>query len=212
MELARSLVIPRALCGRPTGRAPLRIVHQTLAGEERLLAGREGELLSAVATGQSAILVHALQTLLRWDAVTARRAVRAERRSGARGSRGTARPVRSGRSPGLAEKIRATSRVLRGFVRFILEPQEGNRRRAVMSNEPRRLASLALTPLLLLTVFACTSGGAPATSPSGAPSVAPSPSASDAPSPSAAGGIDHKTGVADVLLRDDEGGGLMMAG
>ena len=69
MELARSLIVPRALGGRPTRRAPLRIVHQALAGEERLLACGEGELLPAVTTGQTAILVHALQTLLRWDAV-----------------------------------------------------------------------------------------------------------------------------------------------
>jgi hypothetical protein len=81
-----------------------------------------------------------------------------------------------------------------------------------MSYQPRRLASLALTPVLLLSVIACSSGGAAATSPSAAPSGSPSASASDAPSPTAAGGIDHKTGVTDVLLRYDEGGGLMMAG
>ncbi len=81
-----------------------------------------------------------------------------------------------------------------------------------MPNQPRRLASLALTPFLLASVVACSSGGAPAGSPTGEPSGAPSSSASDEPSPSAAGGIDHKTGAADVLLRYDEGGGLMMAG
>ena len=81
-----------------------------------------------------------------------------------------------------------------------------------MSNQPRRLASLALTPLLLASVVACTSTGAPAASPSGAPSDGPSASPTEAPSQSAAGGIDHKTGPADVLLRYDEGGGLMMAG
>ena len=81
-----------------------------------------------------------------------------------------------------------------------------------MSYQPRRLASLALTPVLLLSVVACSSAGARPTSPSAAPSEAPSSSASDAPSPTAAGGIDHKTGATDVLLRYDEGGGLMMAG
>ncbi|HEX7345943.1 MAG TPA: hypothetical protein VF253_04080 [Candidatus Limnocylindrales bacterium] len=81
-----------------------------------------------------------------------------------------------------------------------------------MSHESRRLASLALTPVLLVSVVACSSGGA---APSSAPSVAPSggsASPSDEPSPTAGGGIDHKTGAADILLRYDEGGGFMMAG
>jgi hypothetical protein len=81
-----------------------------------------------------------------------------------------------------------------------------------MSNQPRRLASLAVAPLFLLTVVACNGGGAPAASSSAAPSAVPSARPTDAPSPSAAGGIDHKTGPTDVLLRYDEGGGLMMAG
>ena len=115
MELARSLIVPRALGGRPTGRAPLRIVHQALAGEERLFAGREGELLPAIATGQSAILVHALQTLLRWDAVTARRAVRAERRSGALGRRGDCAPGPVRAEPGSS---REDTRDVKGFWRI----------------------------------------------------------------------------------------------
>ena len=81
-----------------------------------------------------------------------------------------------------------------------------------MSNRQRRLASLVLTPFLLVSVVACSSGGGVGASPSAAPSAAPSGSPSGEPSPSAAGGIDHKTGASDVLLRYDEGGGLMMAG
>ena len=82
-----------------------------------------------------------------------------------------------------------------------------------MSYQPRRLAALALTPFFLVSIVACSSGGAPSVAPSDGPSTAPSsPSASDAPSPSAAGGIEHKTGATDVLLRYDEGGGFMMAG
>ena len=81
-----------------------------------------------------------------------------------------------------------------------------------MSNQPRRLASLALTPFLLASVVACSSGGGAAATPSAAPSSGASASPTEEPSPSAAGGIDHKTGATDVLLRYDEGGGLMMAG
>ena len=85
-----------------------------------------------------------------------------------------------------------------------------------MSNQQRRLASLALTPLLLVFVAACSSVGgtvpSPTTAPTGGISEAPSASPSEVASPSAAGGIDHKTGATDVLLRYDEGGGLMMAG
>jgi hypothetical protein len=82
-----------------------------------------------------------------------------------------------------------------------------------MSYRNRRLAALALTPFLLVSIAACSSGGtasqAPSGGPSGSPSSAPS---SESPSPSAAGGIEHKTGATDVLLRYEEGGGFMMAG
>jgi hypothetical protein len=81
-----------------------------------------------------------------------------------------------------------------------------------MSHLSRRLASLALTPLLAVSLAGCSTGGAAPPSPASAPSNAPSRNPSDAPSPSAAGGIDHKTGATDVLLRYEEGGGLMMAG
>src|SRR6187397_1750560 len=64
MELSWSLVRAGALGGCPARRAPLRVVGQTLAGKEGLLAGREAELLGAVATGQTTVLVHPLQTLL----------------------------------------------------------------------------------------------------------------------------------------------------
>ena len=80
-----------------------------------------------------------------------------------------------------------------------------------MSYQPRRLASLALTPLFLVSVVACSGGAAPSSAPSAAPSEAPA-SSSDVPSPTAGGGIDHKTGATDVLLRYEEGGGFMMAG
>lgn len=80
-----------------------------------------------------------------------------------------------------------------------------------MSYQPRRLASLALTPVLLLSVVACSSGAAPSSPPTGTPSEVPA-SPSDEPGPTAGGGIDHKTGATDVLLRYEEGGGFMMAG
>lgn len=82
-----------------------------------------------------------------------------------------------------------------------------------MSHHPRRLAPLALTPVLAVTLLACSSGAAqspaPSTPPSGAPSAAPSEAPSGTP---IAGGIEHKTGATDILLRYDEGGGFMIAG
>ena len=82
-----------------------------------------------------------------------------------------------------------------------------------MSYRNRRLSAIALTPFLVVSIAACSSGGAPASAPGGGPSASPSTApSSEAPSPSAAGGIDHKTGATDVLLRYEEGGGFMMAG
>ena len=82
-----------------------------------------------------------------------------------------------------------------------------------MSYTSRRLAPLALTPVLAVTLLACSSGaapsGAPSTPPSGAPSADPSAAPSDSP---IGGGVEHKTGATDVILRYDEGGGFMMAG
>jgi hypothetical protein len=64
-----------------------------------------------------------------------------------------------------------------------------------------------------VSVVACSSGATPSSAPSGDASGSPSsPSTSEPPSPSAAGGIEHKTGASDVLLRYEEGGGFMMAG
>jgi len=112
MEFARSLIVPRALRGGPTRRAPLRIVHQALAGKERLLACGEGELLSTVTTGQSAILVHALQTLLRWDAVDGPARGPRGTASGARGRRGDCAPGPVRAEPGSS---REDTRAVKGF-------------------------------------------------------------------------------------------------
>src|SRR4029453_11962495 len=49
VELSRALVGAGALGDRSTRRAPLGVVRQPLAGKERLLARREGELLPAIA-------------------------------------------------------------------------------------------------------------------------------------------------------------------
>ena len=68
VELAWALVGSGALRGRSAGRAALRVVDQALAGIEGLLAGREDELLGAIATGQRTVFVHPLQTLLGSDA------------------------------------------------------------------------------------------------------------------------------------------------
>jgi hypothetical protein len=83
-----------------------------------------------------------------------------------------------------------------------------------MSHHQRRLASLALTPLIALSLVACSSVAAPSSPPSGAPSGGPSSAlASEAPSPTlVGGGVDHKTGATDVLLRYEETGGFMIAG
>jgi hypothetical protein len=82
-----------------------------------------------------------------------------------------------------------------------------------MSHTSRRLAPLALTPLLAATLLACSAGAAPSAAPSGAPSGAPSAEPSAAPSGTPnVGAVEHKTGATDVVLRYDEGGGFMMAG
>jgi hypothetical protein len=82
-----------------------------------------------------------------------------------------------------------------------------------MSHTSRRLAPLALTPVLAVTLLACSSGatpsGVPSVAPSGAPSAEPSAAPSGTPS---VGAVEHKTGATDVILRYDEGGGFMMAG
>ncbi len=78
-----------------------------------------------------------------------------------------------------------------------------------MSHTSRRLAPLALTPVLALSLLACSTGAAPSAVPSGAASGDPSAAPSDTP---AAGTVEHKTGATDVILRYDESGGFMMAG
>jgi hypothetical protein len=69
---------------------------------------------------------------------------------------------------------------------------------------------LRSAPLAALAIILVACGGA---SPSGSPasSTAPSsqPSAAPSPTPGGGGGIEHATGAADVILRYDEGGGLM---
>ncbi len=82
-----------------------------------------------------------------------------------------------------------------------------------MSHTSRRLAPLALTPVLAVTLLACGSGATPSTVPSAAPSGGPSGDPSAAPSGTPnVGAVEHKTGATDVILRYDEGGGFMMAG
>lgn len=58
VELARAADSSGPLGGSPTRRTALRVVRQTLAGKERLLADREDELLRTVAAVERAILVH----------------------------------------------------------------------------------------------------------------------------------------------------------
>jgi hypothetical protein len=70
----------------------------------------------------------------------------------------------------------------------------------------------ALLPAIAIVVVACSSSGA---SPSvGASGSAPPSAPATSPSPSGVpvGAIDHSTGPADILLRYDVGGGLVMAG
>ncbi len=95
---------------------------------------------------------------------------------------------------------------------MVVEPLRPCVRPAAMTHLPRRLASLLITPALAVTFVACSAAGA-STAPSAVPSGSPSASPSEAPSGSPiGGGIDHKTGATDVLLRYGEGGGFMMAG
>jgi hypothetical protein len=74
------------------------------------------------------------------------------------------------------------------------------------------LTRYALVAALIVVVAACSAGGA--TTSSGPPSTAPSGAPSTAPSPTAGsfGEIDHATGGTDVVLRYEEGGGLVMPG
>jgi hypothetical protein len=82
-----------------------------------------------------------------------------------------------------------------------------------MSHISRRLAPLALTPVLAVSLLACSAGAAPSAVPSTPPSSAPSGEPSVAPSGTpVAGAVEHKTGATDVILRYDESGGFMIAG
>jgi hypothetical protein len=110
VELARSFVVPRSLGRSATRRTALRIVDQTLAGVEGLFAGREGELLRTVTTGQRTVLVHASQTSSLGRGDPKPPGLQCRTRVGrARGLRARARFVRA--VPGvIAEKIRVPSR------------------------------------------------------------------------------------------------------
>lgn len=69
---------------------------------------------------------------------------------------------------------------------------------------------LALLPIAMIALLACSSGGpAPSPSPSSAPPTG-SPSAAPSESPPDFGSVDHATGKTDVLLRYEEGGGFVM--
>ena len=70
MEFTWSLSGSSALGCRPARRASLRVVQQALARIKGLFAGGEGELLPAVATGQTSILVHPRRFLLARSLVT----------------------------------------------------------------------------------------------------------------------------------------------
>ncbi len=113
VELAWSFVVARPLRCGAARRTALRVVDQALAGIEGLLASGEDELLAAVATGQCSILVHDLRTLPTLGRRDDRPGVLPHGTGpsalGADG--GTARPVRSGRSPGHSgEDTRAVKR------------------------------------------------------------------------------------------------------
>jgi hypothetical protein len=110
MELARAVAGAGSLGNGTARRASLGVVGQPLRGEECLLAGREEKLLSAVATGQTTVLVHALQTLLGSDAMTVEPTGQAAVGSATGERERGARPVGPGWGPELiAEKIRAPS-------------------------------------------------------------------------------------------------------
>src|SRR6185369_501698 len=151
-EFSWALVRASALGGGSTRRAALRVVGQTLAGKEGLLAGREAELLGAVATGQTTVLVHPLQTLLGSDAYDARDPdtewATGRRRRAWIGVR--ARSARA-RSPELiAVKIRVPSRPLNPFRNLTrsVEPSARVERPGAMSIMSRSAALAALVVVL----------------------------------------------------------------
>jgi hypothetical protein len=112
VELAWTFVGSGALGRSSAGRAPLRVVDQTLAGIEGLFTGRKHELLGTIATGQTTVFVHPLQTSSARTRRWSRRGRPPDRTEGteARG-KWAARPSRPGLGPVLiAEKIRAPSR------------------------------------------------------------------------------------------------------
>ena len=80
-----------------------------------------------------------------------------------------------------------------------------------MPNHHRRLlASLLFAPAVAFAVVGCSAAGAPSAAPTGASSAPPSTPPSSAPAGSPAnGGVDHKTGATEILLRYDEGGGFV---
>ena len=74
----------------------------------------------------------------------------------------------------------------------------------------RRRSPITLAALVAAVVLAACNGAAsPSPVGSAAPSGSPSTAPSANPSPSTVGAIEHKTGATDVILRMEQGGGLM---
>ena len=74
----------------------------------------------------------------------------------------------------IAEKIRAASRGFDAVPHRVSEPTRAARRPAAMSYRNRRLAALALSPFLAVSIAACSSGGGAPPASSGSPSIPPS--------------------------------------
>ena len=190
-------------------RAPLRVVHEPLAGVEGLFAGREREFLGAVATGQRTVLVHPLHTLHG----TGRRNL------GSRGARGVigsgAGRAKSGcalgsaraRGPGTLSSARyARRQALSALSARAAEPKSPRYVGAPCRcpNEPSCSPSSS-SP----SRRACSRRCVALTEPLDAPASAPP---SSAPTPTAVAGIEHATGSTDVLLRYENGGGFVAPG
>ena len=74
------------------------------------------------------------------------------------------------------------------------------------------MLSRALLLVGLVALLAACSGAASSTAPPGGSGSASTPGSSQAPEEPATGQIDHATGAEDIVLRYDEGGGLMIRG
>lgn len=74
-----------------------------------------------------------------------------------------------------------------------------------------KMSPLALLPVAMIALIACTSGGSsPSPSASGTPPSSSPESPASSPSPVDFGDVDHATGKTDVVLRYEEGGGFVM--